>query len=229
MAEGFENFDGLGPSQGREKAKESDEKFQERYRKQQAAVKKIRKQEANKKQDDDTLAKIIVDFLHDPSYTKHFLLISRLVAENLPSDLILAIIALIYEPARQHIETKFGDKMLQLESPDTAQDYGKANLRIDDWVNKIFIVGSAEPHQVIETCLDYEQKIKPQLIQFSALVLRDYLEKFQKKETDFQNITNFSISYWRKLLGQLKAQIDHQKFLESSENEDDENLDEGDY
>ena len=111
MPEGGNNIESFsGAPQGSEKTQESQEKFSERYRQNQAAIKKGKKDEKKKHDQDESLAAIIVQFLHQTGHTALFLLISRLVARNIPSDLILAIISLIYHPAAKVIQ----DKMLAL-------------------------------------------------------------------------------------------------------------------
>ncbi len=83
-----ESFGGL--TGGAEQVKETQEKFQEKQQKSQSQQQQDQKQEGKKKQDDNALASVIVQFLNEPKNTSLFLLISRLIAKNIPSNIILA-------------------------------------------------------------------------------------------------------------------------------------------
>jgi hypothetical protein len=208
---GFESF--TGAPGGKEKAQESDEQFQERYRQAQAAIKRIKKQEGKKKQDDNLLAQIIVQFLNDPNYTQFFILISHLVSKDIPSDIILAIISLIYEPAEAALVERFPEQI----SPGHLHANNQRADLIDEWVKRIFLVATAEPHRVLETILDHNWQIDEELTQFSSLVLRHYLENIKKEQSQLNNLQNFCLAFWKKLAEQLESQVHNQAKLETAD------------
>ncbi len=216
MVEEFELF-GASP-QGKEKTGESQEKFQERYRQAQSAIQQVKKEEKKKKQDDDLLADIVIQFLNEPQHTKHFLLISRLVARNMPSDIIIAIIALIFEPARVHIEQKFGESNLKLEAPKEANFSDSAKTAINSWLGGINNVATVEPHRILETGLDHEQKIYFGLVQFTTICLQEFLENQKNEEINFDNIQNFCSAFWQNLFTRIADQTENQTLIDNPEN-----------
>ena len=97
----FELFTGPAPS---EKKEMSDEQFREEMRHSQQALKHLQQEEGQAKAHDNNLAVIIVQFLNQPENTDLFLLISRTVAQNIPSELIIAILALVDKKAQEEVE-----------------------------------------------------------------------------------------------------------------------------
>lgn len=214
MAEEMGGFEGFGGAPGgAEKAGESDEKFRERFAQSQAAVQQIRKEEQRKKQDDNLLAILIVQFLGEPAYTRFFLLISRLVAKNLPSDLIIAIIALIYKPARDHIEQKFGAEGFNIKLPEKMDFSTAAKAEINTWLRGISNVATSEPQKILATGLDGEGKIDGSLVQLSIFCLQEFLEKQNDAEVNFENIRSFLEAFWKNLFTQIAEQIENQPLL----------------
>lgn len=215
MPEDFELFG--GSPQGKEKTGESQEKFQERHRQAQAAIKQIKKEEQRKKQDDNLLADIVVRFLNEPKHARHFLLISRLVARNMPSDLVIAIIALIYSPAREHIENKFGEGNLKIEAPKGGNFSADAKIALNAWMNGMNSVAMAEPHMVLETGLDREKKIHFILVQFTTVCMQEFLESQQKEDVNFENIQSFCGTFWQNLFTRIAEQVENQNLLAKPE------------
>jgi hypothetical protein len=149
MSEGGQNFESFAGAQpGAEKAQETQEQFQERYRQAQATIKQIKKEESKKKKQDDSLAKVIVQFLGEENRTAYFLIISRLVAINIPSDFILSLLALIYKPAAEAIDHYIPESNTPSSSDaqqkSTALFSPKEKEKIDFWMQGIMIITEAE-------------------------------------------------------------------------------------
>ena len=216
----FEDADAAGSA--KEGAGESDEKFRDRWKKNQAAIKKIRQQEGKKQKQDSTLAHIIVQFLSDPRFTRFFLLISRIVARNVPSDLILAILSLIHKESAHAIE----EKKLELPEGDVAktekEDSFPAHLKanISRWTQNITAVATAEPHRTLETALDHDWKLDMNLPELCAAVLQQFFS-FQKEDVPpIENLRGFAEGFWKRLVAQLEQQVHSQGALQGAVDED---------
>lgn len=214
---GFESFS--GSPQGKEKAAEGQEQFSERYRKNQQAIKRIQQEEGKKKQQDDSLAHIIVAFLQQSgtSQSGYFILISRLIARNIPSDIILAILALVYHPAKQTIE----DKLLALPAPKDAQAPGKQGLfsakmkqSIDSWTNSIVLISVPEARRILLTAQEPDETPNPGLTQLFTIVLRDFLEK-EHENLEFEKLQAFGKAFFLKLFETLRKHSEKELQLES--------------
>lgn len=212
MAEGdsspnFDAFPGAAP--GAEAARESQEQFAERYRQAQAAIKKIQQEEQRKKAQDTSLAGVISAFLQDPKRTPFFLLIARLVAQNLPSDLILALIALIHKPAADEIDTKLlalprgqSNAMTVKKAPDAAFSPDEKN-EIDAWTNGIMRIAKTEPQRVLGAAREPSGIADPELVGLFALVLREFLESRGHTEIEMENLTAFGMAFFGRVFDEL--------------------------
>ncbi len=219
MAEGEynPNFDAYpGAAPGTEKAKETDEQFQERHRQAQAAVKKIRQEEQKKKAQDNSLAKVITAFLGDASRTPYFILISRLVSRNIPSDIILAIIALIYDPAAEEIDAKLlllpnGAPELEARG-EHALFTPEEKRKIDAWTNGILRISQIEPRRVLQTCREIDGQPNKGLIQLFAMVLREFLESGEHDEIEIENLQAFGETFFGTVFADFE-QMQGEEFL----------------
>jgi len=218
MPEGGNNIESFsGAPQGSEKTQESQEKFSERYRQNQAAIKKGKKDEKKKHDQDESLAAIIVQFLHQTGHTALFLLISRLVARNIPSDLILAIISLIYHPAAKVIQ----DKMLALpavkENPTEEKGLFSPEVKrqIDSWTNSIAAIARAEARRILQTAYEPDSAPNAGLIQLFALVLREFLEKEKAESIEITPLHHFGEAFFSKVFRDLEDIVGKEYLLKS--------------
>ncbi|NOS68014.1 MAG: hypothetical protein HOO67_06685, partial [Candidatus Peribacteraceae bacterium] len=89
------------PGEGGSGAPEAlSEEAKQRFAASGAAMAQIQREEKRSKKRDTRVAKTILQFLQDDRYTHLFVLISRLVARDCPSVLILSILSLINEDCR---------------------------------------------------------------------------------------------------------------------------------
>lgn len=216
MPDGGNNFESFaGAPTGQEAASESQEQFNERYRQAQAAIKQIKKEEKKKKVQDDSLAQIIVQFLQAKNRTALFLLISRLVARNTPSDFILALIALVHSPAASAVEHKLlelpNHPSEALVKTGTTFTPGQKQ-RIDAWTDSIIALSKKEADKILYTTIDVTGDIAPEAVQIFALVLREYLETLREDEVRMDNMTAFAQAFFAKFV-EIMKQNKEEKFL----------------
>jgi len=206
MPEGGNNFESFsGAPQGAEKQQESQEKWQERQRKNSQAAAKQKQQEKRAKSQDDALAKLIATFLQNGNRSAHFLLIARLLSRNIPSDFILATIALI-EPA---VKNYIRDKLKALPAPKTTTKQKsifpiEVKNAIDEWTNGIAVIAHTEPRRLIRTALDADNVPTSGLTQLFVLVLREHLEENHTEPVATKNLRAFGELYWQKLFSDLQ-------------------------
>ncbi|MBI5411778.1 hypothetical protein HZA43_01220 [Candidatus Peregrinibacteria bacterium] len=208
--ENLESFNGGGPA--REGHEQSFEQFQEEQRKTQQALAQLWKEEGKVKAQDDKLAKIIVRFLNDPANTHLFLLIARVVAQNVPSEFIIAILSLIDEGAQVEIQNFLAAPAEKNEaklefSPPPSQALAlrsstnfsalpaEDKVRIDQWIQKLQLVALKMPYRVLDTVAfkprgAAERQISPAVWQFASIVLRDFLNK-RHATIDFALLQDF--------------------------------------
>lgn len=219
MMEGGANFESFtGAPGGQEATKESQEKFQEQYRKQQAAAKKAKKEEGKKKQQDNSLASIILQFLGQTGRTGLFILISRLVSRNIPSDVILAIIALVHAPAQLEIQ----EKILTLPAPpdeisrdeNSGNSAGASKTYIDIWTKNIATVCYNNPRTILKSALDPGDIPTPGLTQLYATVLREYLENNTNAPVVLENLVHFADAFFKKIFIKLREMVGEEYILE---------------
>ena len=218
----FELFSGPTPS---EKKEGSDEKFQEEIKKAQKAAKQLKKEEGKAKGNDNALAAIIVQFLGDPNNTDLFILISRVVAQNIPSELIIAILSLIDESAHKEVKGLLeagkdsgASKHTDLEVHQKA-DFNSLSpaqkKAIDSWILDLSNVAAKKPHQILETIIipTPQRQLSPMPIQLSTFILRKYLEKHQV-DIEFEMLRDFMQKFFVELIKNLESLLEGQKKLE---------------
>lgn len=222
MADGeSQNFDTFsGSPAGKEKAQETDEQFSERYRQAQAAIKKIRQEEQRKQAQDNSLAGIIVKFLQDESRTPFFLLIARLVALNIPSDLILSILALIYAPAAEAIDAKLlhaSEAQALIEKRDEHALFSRQEKdEIDAWTNGILRIARLEARKVLLTSRDIDETPNRGLVQLFALTLREFLESREHADVQLESLTLFGEAFFKKVFADLEKLTGQEYLLEGA-------------
>ena len=230
MADGgdFELFSGPAP---KEAGEGGDEQFSEEMKRTQQALAQLQKEEGQAKAGDHNLALILINFLNEPENTDLFLLISRSLAQDIPSELILAVISLIDKNASDRIkgylesseggipETKAltvsGRKDFQSLSPEIKK-------RIDEWVGKINKVAVKKPHRSLESRVTTKRsndpagspkavrEISPSLVQLSAFVLRNFLTA-QKITNEFEPLRTFMQEVFVNLVKHLEELVEEQK------------------
>lgn len=203
-----EGADG-GSEGGAEATSEAVERFKEQQRKSAAQAKRDKKQEGKRKQQDNTLARIIVHFLGDKRYTGFFVLISSLLDKNIPSDFLLAILALIHKDSADVLKEK--EIVLKRPPNDPSKNFPpKLAKPLSYWTSLMYSVAGAEPHKVLETIVDHNWDLDPNLSQFMSLVLKEFF-KFMKFEVPFENLKSFSEVFLKMLFDELEKQVQNQQ------------------
>lgn len=217
----FELFTGPAPS---EQGEMSDEQFNEEMRRAQQAIKQLQKEEGGAKANDHNLAQIIIQFLGQPENTDLFLLISRTVAQDIPSELIIAILSLV--DSRAEKETKgflAGEKGEKSEKALTV--HKKADFQslspehkkaIDTWVLTIFKIAAKRPHLTLEAIISRAQReISPMLVQLSSFILRNYLTK-NGLNIEFEILRDFMQGVFVEMIKNLETIVKEQKKIKAS-------------
>lgn len=193
-----EIFSGVGPA--KEGHEQSFEQFQEDQKRTQQALAQLWKEEGKAKAQDNQLAQIIVQFLNDPQNTHLFLLIARVVSQNIPSEFIIAIVSLI--DARAERATEFllsaptggttgqtGASAIQQRSLTVYHPASLSSIppelkgRIDQWTQKINRVALNMPHETLATVMEKPhdasggRRLSSVVLQLCSVVLRDFLKK----------------------------------------------------
>ncbi|MCK5605137.1 hypothetical protein KAR91_24820 [Candidatus Pacearchaeota archaeon] len=217
----FELFSGPTPS---EKKEGSDEKFQEEMKKTQKAIKQLQKEEGQAKGHDSNLAAIIVQFLADPTNTDLFLLISRVVAQNIPSELIIAILSLIDKNAHKEVkglletskDSESSHEMaLAIHQKDDFKTLPPAQKKaIDNWILDLSKIAGKKPHRILETLIipTPQRQLSPMPIQLSTFILRKYLAQHQI-DLEFETLRDFMQGVFVELVKKLEGLLEGQKKL----------------
>lgn len=221
----FELFNAPAAS---EKKEVSDEVFREQMHKAQKAMQALQKEEGKAKKNDDSLASVIVRFLSQPANTDLFLLISRAAAQNISSEMIIAVLSLIDQKSFE--ETKGLLKTI----PDLRKSEVKALIRhqerdisslspqlkkaIDAWIQVIGKVAHKRPQRTRDSLVTQKGKasIAPIVTQFSSIILRRFL-KYHKVNTDFETLKEFMEGVFVELVKNLEFLIKNQRQLSSGE------------
>lgn len=229
----FELFSGPAPKEVDEK---SDEQFRDQMKQMQAALAQLQKEEGKAKANDFKLAQILINFLSQPENTDLFLLVSRTVAQNIPSELIMAIVSLIDKKASEEVK-------LYLQSVEGAHPSAQSGAlavahqrefqslspeqkkEIDAWVHKINEVSLKKPHRILESIVvkrrstDLSQvahiirEISPVLVQLAAFILRNYLVS-KKVVFDIADLQDFMQAVFVQLVKDLEKLVQEQKRME---------------
>ncbi len=220
----FEMFSAPAAS---EKKEINQEAFNEDMRRTQKAMKDLKQEEDQAKQNDNNLAQIIVQFLGQEGNTDLFLLISRAVAQNIPSELIIAILSLIdqrsYEEVKNFLisgkEEKSRPTMEHKTSTfDSINPEQKKN--IDHWVQNIAQVAYKKPHRTLETVLikkAQSREISAIATQLSAFILRRFFD-YYKINIEFSVLREFCETLFVNLMKNLEILVGNQRHLSSSGN-----------
>jgi hypothetical protein len=216
----LEMFTGPAPS---EKKEMSDEQFSEEMRKTQQALAQLQKEEGQARGHDNNLAAIIVQFLSQPENTDLFLLISRTVAQNVPSELIIAILSLIDKKAQEEVKGFLAggkgaeevEKAMvvhrQADFESLSPHHKKA---IDKWIGNISKVAAKKPHRTLETIVipGPQRELSMVVIQLSAFILRNFLLKHDIT-VEFQSLRDFMQEVFVEIVKNLEELVKEQKQL----------------
>jgi len=222
-----------------EQSEKNDEKFREQQKGTQKAIKDLQKEEGKAKRQDDNLAQIIVQFLSQPENTDLFLLISRAVGHDIPSELIIAIISLIDEKAAKEVIglLEVGNVPEEQVNIQALAVYKQGNFdslppehkkKLDIWIKNMIEIGMSKPHRILESVIEIKRSddpanisgitkgINPTLIQLSSFILRRYLEK-ANIESDFEKLHEFMQNVFVSLISALEEQTQEQKVITGDE------------
>jgi len=219
----FELFTGPAPS---EKKEMGDEQFRDEMKRTQQALKQLQQEEGQAKGHDNSLAAIIVQFLNQPQNTDLFLLVSRTVAQNLPSEFIIAILSLVDKKAAEEVKgfleggegaEKDGKSALILHQKADFQTLSPEHKKaIDHWTQNLFEVAVKKPHRILESMViaGPERKLSPMPIQLSAFIVRKYLTTHQIN-IEFELLHDFMQGVFVEMVKSLEGQVKGQRHLES--------------
>jgi hypothetical protein len=228
----FELFQGPAP---KETGEMSDEQFRDQMKQTQAALAQLQKEEGKARGNDFKLAHILIHFLNQPEHTDLFLLISRAVAHNIPSELILAVISLIDKRASEEVKgylktLSAGEKPIKVTALTIPHNRSFQSLSpeqktaIENWIGIINTVALKKPSRTLEGLIiikrsdDPEQmystvrEISPVFIQLSSFILRNYLS-MQKVSFELSELQEFMEVIFIKLVKDLENLLKEQKHL----------------
>jgi len=217
----FELFTGPAPS---EKKEMSDEQFRDEMKKTQQALAQLQKEEGQAKSNDYNLAAIIVQFLSQPKNTDLFLLISRTVAQDIPSELIIAILSLVDKKAQEEVKDLLAAGKSKKSDETSLAVHKKADFKslspehkraIDNWVANMSKVAAKKPHRTLEGLVvpGPQRELSPMPIQLSAFILRNYLTDHEI-DIEFQNLHDFMQGVFVEIVKNLEGLVKEQKKLE---------------
>lgn len=201
----------------------SDEVFGEQMAQTQAALKQLWKEESKARAQDDQLSQILIQFLSQPQNTDLFLLMSRVIAQNIPSEFILAMVALIDATAGHHIAGLLEGAEAPSETLPPVTQVGMDEISetqkqvIDSWIQVLHAVASKTPQRMVETMLVRRPTpgISPSLIQLGAFVVRRYLSA--RVSIEFETLYAFMQTVFLKLFESLESQVKNQKQLKGND------------
>lgn len=167
--------------------------FQERMKVAAAQIKAIRAGEQRQKKKEDELAKILSEFIkshqHDASFTEFIVLISKLLALNLPAVFILSFLILNFPD----LQTQSGLKMLSLPEAlqanaldaQTLPDlYWKNHtlpphlkIQIDNWIQAISMAAIDSREKLLKNGVTATDQFRPEIVEMMTFSLSTYLQK----------------------------------------------------
>ena len=226
----FELFTGPAP---KEEGEMSDEQFRDQMKQMQAALSQLQKEEGKAKANDFKLAQILINFLSQPENTDLFLLVSRTVAQNIPSELIMAIVSLIDKKASEEVKIYLqsvegarpsvqGGALAVAHQREFQSLSPEQKKEIDAWIYKINEVSFRKPHRILDSIVvkrrstDLSEvphiirEISPVLVQLSAFILRNYLVS-KKVAFDIADLQDFMQAVFVQLVKDLEKLVQEQK------------------
>lgn len=219
-----------------EKAKDSIQASPEaikRFKAQQAAVKKIKKQEKKFIKRDRSLGKILSRFIKSKKHSKIATLLARLVARNTPSLFLLAVLALIDQKSREEVSLRLESvpgltllperiesKIIEFEKEEDEEKEFK-NLppeiksHIDLWTKHIFYIGASSPIKIVLAVVNPDQKVDDTLPQLATFIAIEFLKE-HKIKSKYQDIKNFMNVIFNGMIKSYLKTYNEQKKLEDA-------------
>jgi len=232
--ESFAGFDS-----GESMSAASLEKLQEKMKRAAAQIKAIKKEEKKQKKKEDELLKILLKFIKHSHKTTLILLISRALEENIPANLILAIILL----GNQEIQQALGKYLMLNNGEGDSNEKAlvffqekddslplKIKIEMDIWIKNILEQAEEKPHMIVTKCYDRkmikiksedhfeddkyikEKTVKKSMINLQAYILSEYLSSKGQEEPK-EKLKEFSHFILKGILEKLEEQLENQKFL----------------
>ena len=150
------------------------EQFQENLRKSQAAAKQIRKDESKHKAFDNTLAHFVSQLLQKGGHDQIVMLIAELVAVNVPSDFLLAVLSLQWETLAKPFDLENTALISVSFSADIIPH--SVNDQFQRWKERILFDAQKYAEQILETIIQVETwKIHPALVTISGIMMQNVL------------------------------------------------------
>ncbi|MBU0706062.1 hypothetical protein KJ657_00505 [Patescibacteria group bacterium] len=223
------DFELFGAPAAKEHDEKSDEQFREEMKRAQQAMQQLQKEEGKARAHDDRLAHIIVQFLSQQGGggTDLFLLISRCVAQDIPSELIIAVLSLVDRTASEEIQTiikEAGKTALALpEYKDVHALNPAQKMAIDKWIGNITVAAAHKPHRTLDSVLiksvtkntnELIKEISPPFVQLSAFIMRNFLT-MQETHIDVSKLRDFMENVYFKMLTDLEEMMQGQRKLEN--------------
>lgn len=220
------DFELFGAPAAKEHDEKNDEKFREEMRRAQQAMQQLQKEEGQARAHDDKLAQIIVQFLRHPGNTDLFLLISRCVAQDIPSEIIIAVLSLVDRKASEEI-TKIL-KEAKEKALTVPQHQGMHSLspgqkqQINEWIGNVTTAAYSKPHRTLETILikrvpegqtEVVQELFAPFVQLSAFILRNHLA-MQNTPMEYEKLRDFMQQVYLKMVQDLEVMVQGQGRLE---------------
>lgn len=226
------NAEFFNPSEGGESYDPAAfERFKDQMKKSAAFMAAARKGEQKQKQKEDRLAKILLRFIQTNQKSDIVMLAARLLEENIPASVILAIIILGNEELKE--EVKQNVPLLEVadappaETSPTAHEFSlmnrfsdsslplKIKAEIDEWGKGIFEAASASPFRVLETALGADGNVKKIVIACAANVLSSFMESQQTElKADYEAFLSFCELLVQAIMKKIKEQVSNQKELQ---------------
>lgn len=225
------DFEMFSAPAAKEHDEKSDEQFREQMKRAQKAMQQLQKEEGKARAHDDKLAKIIVQFLSQQAGgTDLFLLISRCVAQDIPSELIIAVLSLVDRQASEEIESIL--KEAKQEAALVVPQYKDVHTlnpaqkkAIDDWIKNITIAAAHKPHRTLDTVLvksvangELVHEISAPFVQLSAFIMRNYLA-MQETNVDVKKLRDFMENVYFRIIQDLEEMMQGQKKIGGTEEE----------
>ena len=210
------------------------ERFKEQMKKNAAFIAAVKKSEQKQKEKEDKLAKILLKFIQTNQKSGILMLAAKLLEQNIPPSVILAIILLGNEEVQAELKKEISAEMKQIEAPVEVSQINteksttefalvlkiadqsiplKVKAEIDDWGKGIFEACSTVPFRVLETALDHEGNVKKIVVDCCANILDDYLASNGIPQIKYDACFSFCEFMIRGIMQALKKQIENQKEL----------------
>ena len=219
--ESFSDILGGGDGGASEGASEAaKEQFREQRKAAQKAITQIRAQEQQQKQKDDGLAGIITGFLAHKKNDRYVLLIAQMIAKNIPSSFILALLTLIHPESQEKMNIalplpKNASQQVEIKTKNEGETFPEElKPAIESWSALLQETASRTPHKVLETMIDHQTwEPDPSLVQTATFLVQDFLKQHME-ESDYDKINAFCDYLLREILKKIEQQVTNQGKIE---------------